>query len=118
MSQQPGDARTTYSPFPAGRPGRKKKNSSYASTIEERARRQARAQRRFIKHLIWVLAFTLFLFIVDAASGGDWWFYWWPIAWSIFLIGHAMRLYGPQNHLDDAWEDRKTQELINKQRKS
>lgn len=118
MSQQPGDAPTSYAPFSGGRPGRKKKNASYASTLEERARKQARAQRRFIKHVVWVLAFTLFLFIIDAASGGGWWFYWWPIGWSIFLIGHAMRLYGPQNRFDDAWEDRKTQELIDKQRRT
>lgn len=119
MTQQPGDAQTPYSPFPGGIPGRRKKNASYASTLEERARKQARAQRRFIKHVVWVLAFTLFLFVVNVATGTDsWWFYWWPIGWSLFLIGHAMRLYGPQNRLDDAWEDRKTQELIEKQQQT
>lgn len=118
MSQQSGDVRTNSSPFPGGLPGRRKKDTSYASTLEAQARRRARAQRRFIKHVIWVLAFTFFLFIVNVASGGGWWFYWWPIGWSIFLIAHAMRLYGPQNRLDNDWEDRKTQELVEKQRQS
>jgi hypothetical protein len=115
MSHLPGDARTAFASLSGARSGRRRKSSSYASILEEKARRQARAQRRFIKHLTFVLGFTLFLFFVDVASGGGWWFYWWPIGWSIFLIGHALRLYGPQNRFDDAWEDRKTQELIARQ---
>lgn len=117
MSQQPGDARTAFASPLGVRLGRRRKPSSYASTLEERARKRARSQRRFIKHLTVVLGFTLFLFFIDVASGGGWWFYWWPIGWSIFLIGHALRLYGPQNRFDDAWEDRKTQELIIRQQR-
>lgn len=117
MSQQPGDARTGFASPPGARSGRRRKSSTYASTLEQQARRRARSQRRFIKHLTFVLGFTLFLFFIDVASGGGWWFYWWPIGWSIFLIGHALRLYGPQNRFDDDWEDRKTQELITRQQR-
>jgi hypothetical protein len=117
MSQQPGDARTGFASPPGARSGRRRKSSTYASTLEQQARRRARSQRRFIKHLTFVLGFTLFLFFIDVASGGGWWFYWWPIGWSIFLIGHALRLYGPQNRFDDDWEDRKTQELISRQQR-
>src|SRR5829696_4393828 len=117
MTQQPGDARTVFASLPGARIGRRRKSTPYASPLEERARKRARSQRRFIKHLTVVLGFTLFLFFIDVASGGGWWFYWWPIGWSIFLIGHALRLYGPHNRFDDAWEDRKTEELITRQQR-
>ena len=115
MTQQPGDAQTTTVSPSRRSSSRRQQAATYASTIEERARQRAKAERRFIEHLTFVLGFTVFLFIVNVATGSDsWWFYWWPIGWSIFLITHAIRLYGPQNRFDDDWEERKTQELIAK----
>ena len=95
--------------------GRKKSASPYASTLEERARKQARAERKFYNRLFFYLGVIAFVFVIDALTGPGWWFYWLAIGWGMIIAGQAFRLFSPANRFDDEWEERKARTLLAKE---
>ena len=80
----------------------------------ERAKRQVSALKGFYGHLTIYVAVMALLFVVDIASGGDWWFYWPAIGWgfAVFLhgasVGFGIRPFGT------AWEEKKIKEIMEK----
>jgi hypothetical protein len=120
MSQKLGKRWTLFGPAPARgfsgtEPGRKTSAPSYASTLEERARKQARAERRFYNKLFLYLGVISFVFVIDALTGPGWWFYWLAIGWGMIIAGQAFRLFSPANRFDDEWEERKARALLVKE---
>ena len=101
--------------FSRPKPGRKTSAPSYASTLEERARKQARAERKFYNKLFFYLGVVAVVFIVDALTGPGWWFYWLALGWGIIIAGQAFRLFSPANRFDDEWEERKARALLAKE---
>ena len=87
---------------------------------EDQAYRQARAQvreiRYFYSHLAIFAAVNLGLFIVDLLTGGGTWFYWSLLGWGIGLAVHAFKVYGPLGSIGRDWEERKTQEILERRR--
>lgn len=87
----------------------------------KRARERAHELREFYTHLtVYVVVnVTLIggLFLINwITSPGGWWFYW-PllgtgIGWGIGLIIHALNVFGKSTFLGDEWEERKAQQLL------
>jgi 2TM domain/5-bromo-4-chloroindolyl phosphate hydrolysis protein len=104
-------------PGAAGRLGRRptvEGAGDRAETLdpEERARRRAKQLRDFYANLGSYVVVIAFLAIIDAATGGGWWFYWPALGWGIGVVLHAWSVFGPEAVFDDRWVDRKTRELV------
>lgn len=44
----------------------------------------------FVKHLVVFVFVNIFLFVLNLATGGDWWFHHVLFGWGIGLVFHAM----------------------------
>ena len=80
----------------------------------QRARARAAEMRGFYSNLFAYIAINVVLFIIDVVTGGGWWFYWVTIFWGLAILFHAWRVFGPGQRFGDEWEERKTQELMEK----
>jgi hypothetical protein len=78
----------------------------------QRAKKRARELREFYSNLGSYVTINLILLVIDAISGGGWWFYWVTIFWGIGILFHAMRLFGGFPKLDKDWEERKIREIM------
>jgi hypothetical protein len=78
---------------------------------EEWARKQAKEQRDFYAHLASYAVVMVLLFVIDLLSGGSWWFFWPMLGWGVGIVMHAASVFG-ENRFGPAWEDRKTQQLL------
>ncbi len=60
------------------------------------------------------------LFVINLLTGGGWWFYWPLIGWGIGLGAHALGVFGfgGRGPWGREWEERKTREMIDKERGS
>ena len=91
----------------------------------ERAQKRAKELREFYVHLsvylIVNIALTAGLFTINwLTAPGDWWFYW-PligtgIGWGIGLLIHAANVFGGGKAFGEEWEERKVQELLDRDR--
>jgi hypothetical protein len=80
-------------------------------TAEEWARKQAKEQRDFYAHLAIYAGFSLFFLIIDLLSGSSWWFFWPMLGWGIGVVVHGISVFG-ENRFGPSWEDRKTQQIL------
>jgi hypothetical protein len=81
----------------------------------EQARRRAIRLRGFYIHsLVFVLGNTanFIVNVITRQNGGDWWFQWVLIPWSIALGVHALTLVGQGAWLGPDWEERKIHRYI------
>jgi fatty acid desaturase len=81
------------------------------------ARRQARALRAFYMHAMVFVLVNSGLFLIDLLTGDGWWFYWGLIGWGIGLGGHALSVFARVSPFGADWEERKTREIMERERK-
>jgi hypothetical protein len=78
--------------------------------LQARARQRANQLRELYTHAGIYAIVIGFLFILDAITGSDWWFYWPALGWGIGLAIHALVVVGQEGLLGHQWEERKIQE--------
>jgi hypothetical protein len=82
-----------------------------------RARARAAQLRAFYTAVVAYVAVNLLLFVINViTSPGNWWFYWVTIFWGLGMVVYGLNVFGLSQFGQD-WEDRKTQELLEKERR-
>lgn len=71
-----------------------------------RARKRAEDVRGFYVHALVYLSINAGLVVLDAVTGGGWWFYWVAIPWGIGLATHAVAVLADRV-FGEEWEQRK-----------
>lgn len=90
-------------------------NAAPASDAYERARRNAARLRGFYVHcLVFVLgnAANVAVNAITRGRGGDWWFQWALIAWTVALMAHGITVVGRGLWWGDAWEQRQIDKFL------
>jgi uncharacterized membrane protein YdjX (TVP38/TMEM64 family) len=82
----------------------------------ERARERVKELKGFYTHVAIYVLVNIGLFIINLLAGGVWWFYWPLVGWGIGLLVHAINVFGFGGRLGRDWEERKTRELMDKER--
>jgi hypothetical protein len=86
------------------------------STRYERARRRVEALRGFYIHLgVYVLVNSGLVILNLVTSPDQLWFYWPLLGWGIGLAAHAFTVFGSERWFGPEWEERKIQELLDKE---
>ncbi len=57
------------------------------------------------------------LFVINLLSGGQWWFYWPLLGWGVGLGVHALNVFVLGGRFGQDWEERKTQEIMGRDRR-
>jgi 2TM domain-containing protein len=72
----------------------------------------------FYIHASAFLVVNIALFAINALVGGAWWFYWPLMGWGIGLGVHGLAVFGfgGGGPWGQAWEERKMQEMMDKER--
>ena len=76
----------------------------------ERAKKRVKALREFYSSLAAYVVVMIVLFIIDYSDRGNWWMYWPAMGWGVFLVLHAIRVFGPG--AGSGWEKRKIQKYM------
>jgi hypothetical protein len=86
--------------------------------LYERAHARVQAIKGFYVHAIAFLVVNIALFALNALLGGPWWFYWPLIGWGIGLGLHAFGVFsfGGGGPWGREWEERRVQEMMDKER--
>ena len=84
----------------------------------ERARKRVEALKGFYIHATAFVLVNIALFAINMLVGGAWWFYWPLIGWGIGLGAHALGVFGfgGSGPWGQDWEERKTREMMEKER--
>jgi hypothetical protein len=82
----------------------------------ERARKRVKELKGFYTHAAIYVLVNIMLFVINLLTGGGWWFYWPLLGWGIGLGVHALNVFGFGGRLGQDWEERKTRELMDKER--
>ena len=84
----------------------------------ERAHARVQAKKSLYVHAIAFLGVNIALFALNALVGGPWWFYWPLIGWGIGLGLHAFGVFGfgGGGPWGREWEERRVQEMMDKER--
>jgi len=82
----------------------------------ERARKRVKELKGFYTHALIYVLVNVGLFVINLLTGGVWWFFWPLIGWGIGLGVHALNVFGIGGRLGQDWEERKTRELMDKER--
>jgi hypothetical protein len=92
--------------------------SDFEAAEESRlhARARARELRGFYSNLLTFVVINIGLFLIDLLTGDGWWFYWPLLGWGIFVALHAARVFTGIAPFSDEWEERKTRELMDRDR--
>jgi len=77
-----------------------------------RARQRVAAIKGFYIHLAVFVMVLTGLFVVNAATAGEWWVHWVFIGWGIGLAAHAAAVYGRAPAMVASWERRKLRQLM------
>ena len=109
----------------ARRAGKMRPGTTEEATVDteqqryDRARARAKELRDFYTHAIIYVLVNIGLFVINVLTGGGWWFYWPLLGWGIGLGIHALSVFafggGPFGR---EWEERKTRELMDRDRDS
>ena len=83
----------------------------------QRAHARVQALKGFYTHATAYVVVNIALFIINLVTGGGWWFYWPLIGWGIGLGVHALNVFGLSGRLGQDWEERKTRELMDQERR-
>jgi fatty acid desaturase len=84
---------------------------------EQRARRSVPALRSFYLHAILYAAVMALLFAIDWLGGPGWWFVWPLLGWGIGVAMHGISVFGIGGLFGEAWQERKTQEMLEQERR-
>ena len=80
----------------------------------KRAKKRVGELRGFYEHLIAYVVVNIMLVIINLVTSPDTlWFYWVTLFWGIWIIGHAISVYGK---LGKNWEDKKIKEIMEKEK--
>ena len=84
----------------------------------QRAHARVQALKGFYTHATVYVVVNIGLFVINLLTGGGWWFYWPLIGWGIGLGAHAIGVFGFSGGgpWGREWEERKTRELIDRDR--
>jgi hypothetical protein len=85
----------------------------------ERAHARVQAIKGFYVHAMAFVVVNVALFAINALVGGGWWFYWPLIGWGIGVGLHAFGVFGfggGGGPWGREWEERKTREMMDKER--
>ena len=84
----------------------------------QRAWARVQALKGFYIHALAFVLVNVALLGVNALVGGVWWFYWPLIGWGIGLGAHALGVFGfgRGGPWGRDWEERKTREMMDKER--
>ncbi len=83
----------------------------------EEAKKRVADLRGFYKHLYSYIAVNIVLIIINlVTSPKDLWFYWVTVFWGIGIILHAFRVFGKNRILSKDWEERKVNEIMEKEK--
>ena len=83
-----------------------------------RAQSHVREVRGFYIHFAMYIFINLLLFTVNAVTAwGNWWFYWVTFFWGIGIVMHAASVWGGKKFLGKEWEEKKIQEMLDKENK-
>ena len=55
--------------------------------------------------------------MINLLSGGQWWFYWPLLGWGVGLGVHALNVFVLGGRFGQDWEERKTQEIMGRDRR-
>ncbi len=83
----------------------------------QRAHARVQALKGFYTHATAYVVVNIALFVINLVTGGGWWFYWPLIGWGIGLGVHALNVFGLSGRLGQDWEERKTRELMDQERR-
>jgi hypothetical protein len=93
------------------------------ATLDSEQRRYERAQARvqelkgFYTHATAYVLVNIGLFVINLLRGGGWWFYWPLLGWGIGLGIHALSVFAfGGGSFGRDWEERKTRELMDRDR--
>ena len=83
----------------------------------DRARARVQAVKGFYLHGVAFVVVNIALFALNALLGEGWWFYWPLIGWGIGLGLHGFSVFGfgGGGPWGREWEERKTQEIMDKE---
>jgi 2TM domain len=83
----------------------------------DRAHARVQELKGFYTHATAYVLVNIGLFVINLLTGGGWWFYWPLLGWGIGLGIHALSVFafggGPFGR---EWEERKTRELMDRDR--
>ncbi len=83
----------------------------------DRARKRVEELREFYRHLVTYLVVNAFLFALNKlTSPGHDWFIWPLLGWGIGIVIHAASVFGIGRLWGEGWEERKIQEIMDKDR--
>ncbi len=83
----------------------------------ERARARVQALKGFYTHATAYVLVNIGLFVINLLSGGQWWFYWPLLGWGVGLGVHALNVFILGGRFGRDWEERKTQEIMGRDRR-
>jgi hypothetical protein len=86
--------------------------------LYERARTRVGALKGFYLHATAFVVVNIGLFAINVLAGGVWWFYWPLMGWGIGLGLHALAMFGVGGGgpWGQDWEERKTRDIMSKER--
>jgi 2TM domain len=83
---------------------------------EERRYKQAKARVEALKgfyiHFAFYLMVNAGLFLINAITASNWWFYWPLLGWGIGLTAHALAVFVIGDALGPGWEERKIRQYL------
>lgn len=82
------------------------------------ARKRVQALKGFYTHATVFVLVNVVLIVIDVATGNGWWFYWPLLGWGIGLAVHGVNVFGIAGRFGSDWEERKVQEIVERDKRS
>lgn len=76
------------------------------------ARRRVAQMKEFYAHLLVYVVVNAGLLLIDGLSADGTWFHWPLLGWGVGLAAHWATVFGPQRRFGADWEQRKIQQLL------
>lgn len=86
----------------------------------QRVHERVQALKGFYIHASVFVLVNLGLFVINALTPGIWWFYWPLVGWGVGLTVHALVVFvfGGAGPWGEGWEERKTREMMDRERRA
>lgn len=83
-------------------------NQDYTEREYKIARRKVNSKKAFYIHLSVYITVGLFLFALNIATGGNWWFHFPMLGWGIGITIHYFVIFGIPGvvSFEDGWEEK------------
>ena len=87
------------------------------TVIYSNAKKKVRDIKRFYVNLTSYIVIIAVLFIINIVTSPEYlWFLWPALGWGISIALHGMSVFNMTPFLGEGWEERKVQELVEKER--